>query len=197
MFESDFEQFLRVLYRRFSRLPGLHMGGNLGLVRRQRGNVVALHHRFGPITDGGWDWLFAARLCCVRSRDPWPSSFGKLARYQHINPIRASADVIINPGKFNSQLLRTEAGRSQNTKPTGFRNLHHHIPAVAESEDRGRDIEHLRNSGAHLSLLEVTICYINGRADRQVAASSTLVFLDDSWRNRKGTARRALTTPHL
>ncbi len=126
----------------------LRSPSGLRLVVGGLGNLVAFE-QFGyelpvPVGDHCRD---------VRGLQPTLTIAGVLGGHDEVHSIGVIADLFFDPGQVDFQLVVAEGHCTENTHATGLRHGHHHVPAVAEGQNRELDTEHLGYWRTHPGLL--------------------------------------------
>ena len=72
-----------------------------------------------------------------------------LGGHREVDAVGPAADVVVDPGELDLQLFGVEGERAEDAEPAGLADLHHHVPAVGESEQRELDAEGVANGRFH------------------------------------------------
>ncbi len=136
--------------------------GRVGAERRVA--VVARDRgpRSGVVVDGQFGHLVAGENVVdelpVRVGDEGPDVVervaptlvaGVLGRHDQVDAVRPVADLRLDPGEVDLQLLGRVGDRAEHTEAAGLRHRGDHVAAVAEGEDRELDVEHFGGGGLH------------------------------------------------
>jgi hypothetical protein len=70
-------------------------------------------------------------------------------RDQHVEPIGFSVDVIVDPFQFLLDRFRRMRGRAQHPKTAGAAHGRHHVAAMAESQQRKFNSQHVADRRFH------------------------------------------------
>src|SRR5208282_578561 len=68
---------------------------------------------------------------------------------EHVDAVRFAVDVIVDPFQLTLEQIRRETGRSEYSETPGAAHSSHHVPAVAEGQQREIDAEHFANRCIH------------------------------------------------
>ena len=66
----------------------------------------------------------------------------EVLRNKHVDAVRLAVDLIVDPFQLTFELIRRETCRSKYSETAGSADGGHHVPAVAESQQREIDAKH-------------------------------------------------------
>ena len=64
-------------------------------------------------------------------------------RHQQVDAVGLAAHVVVDPGELHVERLRRVPDRAENAEAAGVRDRRHHVPAVAEGDQRELAAEHV------------------------------------------------------
>src|SRR5205085_9985164 len=68
---------------------------------------------------------------------------------QEVEPVGPAVGLLLDPREVDLQLVGGMAHRTQAAEPTGVGDGRHHVPAMAEGQDRELHAQHVADSGLH------------------------------------------------
>ena len=120
--------------------------GRLVVVGRELGHLVAAEDVVDELLVLGGD-----ELADVVDRVAAVLVAGVLGRHDEVDAVGPVADLVLDPGEVDLELLGRVGHRAEHAEPAGLRDGGDDVAAVGEGEDRELDVEQVGDGGAHRS----------------------------------------------